>query len=159
MGFQSKANELNIITRREVEALLVKEIFRGLEKKYNKKEACSLLSDVIRKMAIESGVMLAKKVGGNSTKHFDKGLEQWKANNALKIDVLTLNDYRYDFNVTDCCYVEMYKKLGLLELGTILSCQRDFALLEGFNPHMTLTRTQTIMEGAKFCDFRIQLQK
>jgi hypothetical protein len=48
----------------------------------------------------------------------------------------------------------MYASLGLQELGGLLSCNRDYALIEGFNPSIKLTRTQTIMEGAPHCDFR-----
>jgi hypothetical protein len=48
----------------------------------------------------------------------------------------------------------MYRALGIPELGEVLSCQRDAALIEGFNPDVTLTRTQTIMQGAACCDFR-----
>jgi hypothetical protein len=47
--------------------------------------------------------------------------------------------------------------LGLADLGASLSCQRDFALAQGFNTAIHLTRTQTIMEGARHCDFRFQL--
>ena len=39
----------------------------------------------------------------------------------------------------------------------MLSCNRDFALIEGFNPTVKLERTQTIMEGATHCDFRYSL--
>ena len=43
----------------------------------------------------------------------------------------------------------MYRALGLADLGAShLSCVRDFALVEGFNPEIHLTRTQTIMDGA-----------
>jgi hypothetical protein len=42
-------------------------------------------------------------------------------------------------------------------MGTIFSCTRDFALVEGFNPNISLKRTQTIMQGADFCDFRYRL--
>ncbi len=51
----------------------------------------------------------------------------------------------------------MYRALGLSDLGGSLSCQRDYALAQGFNPAIELTRTQTIMEGAPFCDFRFRL--
>ncbi len=51
----------------------------------------------------------------------------------------------------------MYRALGLGELGASLSCQRDFALAQGFNPSIELTRTQTIMGGAPYCDFRFLL--
>jgi hypothetical protein len=44
----------------------------------------------------------------------------------------------------------------MADLGASLSCCRDFALIEGVNPAVTLTRTQTIMEGASHCDFRFR---
>ena len=43
------------------------------------------------------------------------------------------------------------------DLGHLLSCGRDYALVQGFNPDITFKRTQTIMEGADFCDFRFSL--
>ena len=45
------------------------------------------------------------------------------------------------------------------DLGASLSCQRDFSLVEGFNPAIRLTRTQTLMEGAPFCDFRFRADR
>jgi hypothetical protein len=47
----------------------------------------------------------------------------------------------------------------MARLGPMLSCARDFALIEGFNPQIRLTRTQTLMEGAPFCDFRYRYSK
>jgi hypothetical protein len=46
------------------------------------------------------------------------------------------------------------RSMGVPELGAVLSCNRDAALIEGFNPDITLTRTQTTMQGAPCCDFR-----
>ena len=59
-------------------------------------------------------------------------------------------------DVTHCGYAHMYKKMGIKDMGSTLSCVRDFAFLEGFNPQIEVTRTQTIMEGAKYCDFRFE---
>lgn len=56
--------------------------------------------------------------------------------------------------VTRCRYAEMYRALGIPELGETLSCSRDAALIEGFNPEVEFTRSQTIMQGAACCDFR-----
>jgi hypothetical protein len=36
----------------------------------------------------------------------------------------------------------------------IVHCNRDHAMIDGFNPDLKLTRTQTVMEGASHCDFR-----
>ena len=60
----------------------------------------------------------------------------------------------FHFNVTQCRYAEMYRELGLGELGAILSCQRDAAFCEGYHPALKLARTQTLMQGASHCDFR-----
>ena len=56
---------------------------------------------------------------------------------------------RLSFNVVRCRYAEMYRALGMADLGSSLSCQRDFALAEGFSPEIELTRTQTLMEGRR----------
>ena len=70
--------------------------------------------------------------------------------------MLDHTDAALNFNVTRCPYAEMYRALGIPELGAILSCNRDYALMEGFNPDAELTRTQTILSGASHCDFRFR---
>jgi hypothetical protein len=44
--------------------------------------------------------------------------------------------------------------MGEPELGFLLVCSADFDLAEGFGPDIKLARTQTIMQGARHCDFR-----
>jgi hypothetical protein len=51
----------------------------------------------------------------------------------------------------------MYKELEIQDYGTLLSCERDAAQIAGFNPKIRFTRTQTIMSGAPYCDFRYEL--
>ena len=41
---------------------------------------------------------------------------------------------RLSFNVVRCRYAEMYRTLGMADLGSSLSCQRDFALARGIQP-------------------------
>ena len=98
-------------------------------------------------------------MGGNSLKHFADSLQYWTRDNALEIEVVEKGEQALFFNVTPCRYAELYKKLGLLELGVIFSCTRDVTLIRGFNPNILLKRTQTIMEGAAYCDFRYTLEK
>ncbi len=49
--------------------------------------------------------------------------------------------------------------LALATAFLLGGCARDYALFEGFNPKIKFSRTQTIMEGAKFCDFRFEVEK
>ena len=71
-----------------------------------------------------------------------------------ELEVREQTNERLSFDVTRCRYAEMYRALGIPELGAVLSCNRDAALIEGFNATVTLVRTQTIMQGAPCCDFR-----
>ncbi len=96
------------------------------------------------------------RLGQASLEAFAQGLDRWSEGGALEIEILEKSPERLDFNVTRCKYAEMYRALGLADLGGSLSCLRDHALIEGFNPDVTLTRTQTIMEGASHCDFRFR---
>nr|WP_249817306.1 L-2-amino-thiazoline-4-carboxylic acid hydrolase [Bradyrhizobium sp. 179] len=73
---------------------------------------------------------------------------------ALAYDVIEQSKDVFAFDVKRCAYAEFYKALGEPELGFLLICTADFATADGFGPDITLTRTQTIMQGADHCDFR-----
>jgi hypothetical protein len=73
------------------------------------------------------------------------------------MDVLVQNEKFFAFNVTRCRYAEMYRELGIPELGAVLSCHRDGEFCRGYNPAIGFERTQTIMQGATHCDFRYTL--
>ncbi len=57
-------------------------------------------------------------------------------------------------NVIGCRYADFFRQLGEPELGAVLCCEDDVYIAEVGSPEVELTRTQTIMEGAGFCDFR-----
>ena len=81
----------------------------------------------------------------------------WKASGGMEMEVKEQTATRYVFNVTRCRYAEMYREMGLEEIGHLLSCQRDATFCEGYDNRLRLTRTQTIMQGASHCDFDYKL--
>ena len=104
-------------------------------------------------LARNQGSSLAKEYG-NDVSAFLETLKFWTQDGALEIDLLEKNDTKLDFNVTRCRYAEMYKALGIQDLGAVLSCNRDAAMIEGFNQDARLNRETTIMSGGKCCTFR-----
>ena len=149
---------LGVLTRREVEARILKPIIDALGKAFGRDEVLAVVRGTIIKIAREQGAALSLQMGGNSLKEFVDSLAFWTQDNALEIDVIEKSDDKLSFNVTRCRYAELYESLGLRAMGTIFSCSRDFAMIEGFNPDISLQRTQTIMEGALYCDFRYRLR-
>jgi len=154
---QVPATGISILERREIEARIVGPLIRALCDELGSESALALVRRVIQRLGEESGTELAKDLGEASLDAFAKGLERWRRNGALEIEVIEHTADRYSFNVTRCRYAEMYQALGMRDLGGALSCQRDHALIDGFNPNIKLTRTQTIMEGKSFCDFRFTM--
>jgi hypothetical protein len=147
---------LSLLQRREIEARIVGPLIRGFIGAMGRDAALEVVRGVIIGLAREAGEDLARRLGDASLSSFAQALDVWREGGALEIDLLEQSPERLAFNVTRCRYAEMYRALGLAELGGSLSCQRDFALVEGFNPGIELERTQTIMEGAPYCDFRFR---
>jgi len=146
--------KLGVLTRREVEARILIPLINALGDAFGRDKVLAVVRDTIVKIAREQGTALRQQMEGNSLKNFLDSLADWTRDQALEIDVIEASDEILSFNVTRCRYAELYEHLGIREIGTSLSCARDFALIEGFNPEISLQRTQTIMEGAEYCDFR-----
>jgi len=153
---QTPSPALTLLQRREIEAKIVGPLIRGFAAEIGSEKAIEIVRRVIVNLAHEAGANLASELGEASLAAFARGLDRWKEGGALEIDILEQSEDRLDFNVTRCKYAEMYRALGLADFGGSLSCQRDFALIDGFNPSITLQRTQTLMEGASHCDFRFR---
>ena len=147
-------NEIGVIRRREIEARILAPLLAALGEEFNRERVLDVVRQTIRLVAREQGSHIAMRMGGNSLERYFASLEDWKMGDAMEIEVLEKTSQRLSFNVTRCAYAEMYRALGIPELGELLSCNRDLTFIAGFNPNIRLQRTQTIMQGAPFCDFR-----
>lgn len=146
------ARPLPLLEQREIEARAIAPLYRAFAAEVGEPRAREILRTVIGQLARNAGCAAAS--GGNDLTHLKQLIETWRENGALELTVLRDDAGALEFNVTRCRFAEMYERLGLAELGPILSCGRDGALIEGFNPEIVFSRTQTIMEGAEHCNFR-----
>tara|TARA_Y100001934_G_C12022371_1_gene617437 strand:- start:115 stop:609 length:495 start_codon:yes stop_codon:yes gene_type:complete len=148
--------DIGVLKRREVEARILAPVVEAMSDAFGREPVMAILKETIIRIAQEQGAEMATAMGGCDSATFLSSLEAWTRGNALEIDVLREEKSAVDFNVKRCRYAEMYRELGIPELGAVLSCNRDHAMIEGFAPEATLERTQTILSGASHCDFRYQ---
>jgi hypothetical protein len=148
--------KLPLLQQREIEARIVGPLVRAFAQELGQERTLAILRRVITELARQAGADLARTLGEASLEAFARTLGRWRENDALELDVIEQSPDRLSFNVVRCRYAEMYRELGMADLGASLSCQRDYALAEGFSSEIQLTRTQTIMQGAPFCDFRFR---
>ncbi len=147
--------DLPILTQRRIEAAFAKGIYEEMKAELGDSEAKRILSSAIIKLAKSTAADMAKQAeGGPSLDSFRAIQPRWTAEDALRTEVIKSTATEYHFNVVRCRYAEMYREMGLAELGAILSCNRDGAFCEGYDPKLKLDRTQTLMGGATHCDFR-----
>ena len=149
---------LPILRQRRIEANILKHVYENLCDRFGNDQAREIVRETVSKAAIEQGKSFADQVDGDSNlKDFFDILPLWTRDGALEIDVLEAAPDRLDFNVKRCRYAEMYREMGVGEIGDLLSCQRDGDFCIGYNAEINFTRTQTIMSGASHCDFRYRL--
>jgi len=150
-------NEIGVLNRREIEARVIGPIVERFGDEFGHDRVQELLREVIVDVARTQGAAMAEAMGGSDLAVFADSMEAWTRGGALDIDIVEQTPSRFAFNVTRCKYAEMYRDLGMADLGAALSCNRDGTMVEGFNPDIGFTRTQTIMSGASHCDFVYEL--
>jgi predicted hydrocarbon binding protein len=150
-------NKVTLLVRREIEAGIAVPLIKAFMEEIGRKEALEIVRKVIEELAAESGRMLAKMVDGNSLEHLTKAAAVFAQGGALESEIVESSPDRLALNTTRCRFADICKEHGWEEIGYLLSCGRDYAMIKGFNPKIKLTRTQTVMEGAPFCDFRFEM--
>ncbi len=153
------SNMINNLQRREIQAPLVACLLREFAAEIGYDKTIALATSAIQKDAMANGRMMAEKYSGSSFKELLHIVQEvWAEDGALEYNLIEQSDQKLSFDVHRCRYAELYDRLGVKEFGYCLSCCRDEAFTWGFNPRMRLLRTQTIMEGSAFCDFRFILE-
>jgi L-2-amino-thiazoline-4-carboxylic acid hydrolase len=78
----------------------------------------------------------------------------------LIFDTLLQTPEHWDFNITRCRYADFFRQLGEPELGALLLCEQGNHVTDVLgNPEVKLERAQTVMKGAKYCDFRWSMKR
>ncbi len=152
--------DLPILEQRRIEANIIKPIYEEMVMELGAAKAGSILKSAIVKNAIAHGQAYAEaQTEPTSLSSFHELLEQWKAGGALEVEMLHESEQKIDYNITRCRFAEMYREMGLADIGHILSCGRDGTFCTGYDPKIKLERTQTIMQGSSHCDFRYSYEQ
>lgn len=144
------------LQRRRIESRVLIPFIEACRENFGDAATRTLVAKTIRTLAVTDGASWAETYGNDLDGLKKVAEEVWAGGGSLEIDVQDGDDDQFNFNVTGCKYAEFYKDLGMPELGFLVHCSRDFAMIDGFDPNLELTRTQTVMEGASHCDFRFR---
>ena len=149
-----------VLERTKIQAQVLVPLVKALQAELGEARANALvrktLGDLYRKYGEE---FWRSKNEDNLGKFMASGFKTFARDDALDYKVVEQTQDALAIDVTGCRYAEFYKELGEPELGFLLISTADFAVADGFGSDVTLTRTQTIMQGASHCDFRYRRAK
>jgi hypothetical protein len=112
-------------------------------------------ADVVKNALEERNRRMEERSRRDREPDFSRMAEGTKAfadGGALEYEIIADTSDSFDMNVHQCRYAEMMEELGGREFGHLLICNGDFAAAGAIG--MKLSRSQTRMQGADFCDFR-----
>ncbi|RZN13130.1 hypothetical protein CWO91_00665 [Bradyrhizobium genosp. SA-3] len=144
------------LQRRKIEGRVLIPFIQVLRDRFGQSAMGEVVDETIRRLAAEDGARWAATYGKTTASLRTVAQELWAGGGSMDVEVVSESDDHLDFNVTRCQYAAFYKELGLADLGIRVHCNRDHAMLAGFNDELELSRSQTIMEGGACCDFRFR---
>lgn len=145
-------DELPILTRREVEARILKPFLEEFSRELGKEKVKEILTRVIMEESMAHGATQARLHGSNQLEDIPAICGHHSEGGALETEFTWLDKNKVLFKTLSCEYCEMYRRLGMEGWGPYLSCMRDEGFFHGINPDFRFERTQVLMTGGTCCD-------
>jgi len=95
----------------------------------------------------------------NPVKDFEDFQSRWAnvssplMQHVLEAKILESTPTKHKMRVTKCLFAEVFRSLGVPELGYIWECNNDFVMAEAGDARARLLRPTTLMEGHSCCEF------
>ena len=110
--------QLPILERRRIEAMILKNVHEVIEERSGTAEADAVLGEAVTRSAIDQGKAFADQLGhAPDLQDFADILPLWTHGGSLEIETLNASKDQLEFNVTRCRYAEMYPRWALAASG------------------------------------------
>lgn len=155
-------DKLSLLEMVKLQAQVLVPVLRAFRKEFGAERANEIAFGALREWSRDIYRHIGEQGEGTPAEKFDSIMTAItpKIGNDVDFDVLQQTPEHFDFNITGCRYADFFRQLGEPELGTILLCEVDNHMADLIGaPDVKLDRTQTIMNGAKYCDFRWTMKR
>ncbi len=152
---------ISLIDQVKMQAQVLVPVLRALRAELGEARANALVTGAIREWSRKLFFEIAAQTPGDPVERWTTMTFETLPRIADSIDVQMLKQEpdAVEFNVTGCRFAEFFRQLGEPELGAVLLCEADDHVADAAEGAVELTRTQTIMKGASYCDFRYRLKR
>ena len=148
------------LVRREIEALMIAPFLEAFSAEFGREKTLEIAGKVIDRLAAESGRAYAEEMDLKKDETLSPAIREQLLSHNIAGDcdnrLVEETEDHVTVHTCDCDYVKMYERIGLKDLGCLLSCRRDVGFYEGMGLGLRLVREGTRMEGCDVCDFRVE---
>ena len=154
-------NRIPLLDEIKIQTKVIKPILDALRVEMGKEKADTLIGNALRTHVRNVYHQIGERKSGNPYEKWEKVWDELRPRIGENVErEIIINDRNArEYNVRRCRFAEYFKELGEPELGIIMMCDFDYYIAEIGQPVVELTRTQTIMEGADYCDFCYRFKK
>ena len=147
---------LTLLDKTRIQAQVLVPLLRALRAELGKEKADAIAREALRNWSKALFAAVGESVEGSPRR-------KWAAMHTALAEVtereVMVAMIRHDkqaleFDVTQCRFAEFFRALGEPELGALLVCATDFDVVAAGGNEVSLTRDQTLMQGAPSCTFR-----
>jgi len=148
--------KLSLLDKTRIQAQVLVPVLRALRAELGQEKADAIVKQALRDWSQRLFAGIGDTVDGNPRR-------KWAAMHTAMAEIterdVTVDMRRHDkealeFDITHCRFAEFFRALGEPELGALLICETDFDMAAASGGEVSLTRDQTIMQGAPSCTFR-----
>ena len=161
-AFYGGCDKISLLELVKIQAQVLVPVVRALRQELGAERANQIVADALRGWSREIYRKIGEEMQGRPAEKFESMMSAGtpKIGSDVDFDPLRQTSELYDFNITGCRYADFFRQLGEPELGALLLCEMDLHVIEQIGgPEVKLERTQTIMKGASYCDFRYTMKR
>ena len=138
---------ISIIDAIKIQARVLIPVIKALEKELGKERAHQIVGDAIAES-------YAAYRAGKEPDAVDDPRAAGDTIFPVESEVVEDSETRYGVNMKACAFADYFRQIGEPEIGALMTCGVDFAVERDLRPSWRFERTQTLMQGARHCDFR-----
>jgi predicted ArsR family transcriptional regulator len=147
---------LSLLDKTRIQAQVLVPVLRALRSELGKERADAIVKQALRDWSKQLFAAIGRGIEGSPRRKWATIQSVWGevSGREVEVEILRHDKEALEIDVTHCRFAEFFRALGELELGALLICETDFDIAAAGGSEVSLTRDQTIMQGASSCTFR-----
>ena len=148
--------KLSLLDKTRIQAQVLVPVMRALRSELGREKSDAIVKQALRGWSKQLFDAIGDGIEGGPRRKWAALQAAWAqiTEPHVTAEVRRHDKEAFDIDVTQCGFAELFRALGEPDLGALLICEADFDVVAAGSDGVSLTRDQTIMQGAPSCTFR-----